>query len=691
MADSIERIYRLTVEADQAYAQMKKIASSADDIQKQFDAVGKTLKTVFAGLSVASVIQGFRSIVDEADKIGKSAEKFGIATDTLQTLGYAAKASGSDFDTLAAGLQNLNKQLVDVDKGTDVASKALRALGVSGADSPEEAFRKIAAGLSSIPDGAQKTAAALAIFGRNAAQLIPLLNEGADGIAALEEKARDLGVVMDGDAIAASTAFNDSLDDMSTAIRGIFRQITVGLLPAVSGMSTELAKSAKASDDWQSFGRGLATVLKAVAIVAVNVAYVFNAVGKEIGGIAAQAVALAHLDFAGAAEIGRQMTMDAEQSKKDIDDLTSRIWNLDTGMKSVAATADKANPELSKLLKSALATQDAITKSKQEKAQKTPLELFVENAIKAQQEADLLQPKLDKLQELFFRGDIQEPVFEKLKESLGVMPDKIEEVIDPLDTYTQSVKDAQIESDLWADKLARLEELNNAGALSVGVYKDELAKLGISMKEIGSADAADGIKEMNQAIANGLQQGVSGLVDLIVDADQSFQEFAANFLKSIAKMILQFTILKALKSSSTFGSFFASAHGNAFSGATGLPHGVYPAGHPMYFPMGASNAPLNRFAHGGTIGVLAEGSNAEAIVPLMNHGGDLGVKASPVNIEINNTMADTAKVDVAETNKPDGSKQISLTIRREIRAAMSDGTLDNTMRGNYGLSRKAVR
>jgi hypothetical protein len=154
---------------------------------------------------------------------------------------------------------------------------------------------------------------------------------------------------------------------------------------------------------------------------------------------------------------------------------------------------------------------------------------------------------------------------------------------------------------------------------------------------------------------------------------------------------VEFAILKALKSSSTFGSFFASAHGNAFSGATGLPQGVYPAGHPMYFPMGPGNGPLTRFAHGGTIGVLAEGNNAEAIVPLMRHGGDLGVKASPVNIVVNNTMADSANVEVAETNKPDGSKQISLTIRKEIRAAMSDGSMDATMRGNFGLSRKAVR
>jgi hypothetical protein len=201
------------------------------------------------------------------------------------------------------------------------------------------------------------------------------------------------------------------------------------------------------------------------------------------------------------------------------------------------------------------------------------------------------------------------------------------------------------------------------------------------------SDAKAPIDALGVAIGQSLANGVAGLVDVIGSADKSFREFAANFLKQIAKMIAQQIILNSLKS--TFPSFFNSAHGNAFTGRTGLPQGIYPpvAGGWM-FPMQGVR-PMN-FAFGGTIGRLAEAGRAEAIVPLVRHGGDLGVKASPVNIIVNNTASNDTKVEIKETNRPDGGKDISFLVRRELATAMGDGSMDRQMRSVYGLRRQGV-
>jgi anti-sigma28 factor (negative regulator of flagellin synthesis) len=50
-------------------------------------------------------------------------------------------------------------------------------------------------------------------------------------------------------------------------------------------------------------------------------------------------------------------------------------------------------------------------------------------------------------------------------------------------------------------------------------------------------------------------------------------------------------------------------------------------------------------------------------------------------------MSESAEVQVQETNRADGTKQIDVMIIKKIKQAIADGTLDRSMRGAYGLSR----
>lgn len=68
-------------------------------------------------------------------------------------------------------------------------------------------------------------------------------------------------------------------------------------------------------------------IFEALAVFAVNIAYVFKQVGNEIGGIAAQLGALIRLDFAGAKFIGEQMKLDAAAARIEVDKLSASILN----------------------------------------------------------------------------------------------------------------------------------------------------------------------------------------------------------------------------------------------------------------------------------------------------------------------------------------------------------------------------
>ncbi len=60
-------------------------------------------------------------------------------------------------------------------------------------------FADVAEALSRMPEGAEKTALAIAVFGRSGANLMPFLNSGRDGLAEMGAEAERLGLDHVGD------------------------------------------------------------------------------------------------------------------------------------------------------------------------------------------------------------------------------------------------------------------------------------------------------------------------------------------------------------------------------------------------------------------------------------------------------------------------------------------------------------
>jgi hypothetical protein len=234
-----------------------------------------------------------------------------------------------------------------------------------------------------------------------------------------------------------------------------------------------------------------------------------------------------------------------------------------------------------------------------------------------------------------------------------------------------------------AEDLNRLQIAYESGRISAEQYADATFKLYDATEKF--TEKKTELDEMGVAMGNLVASGVGDLADVFFEANKSFSDFAANFLKQIAKMILQAMILKTIKTGlagTGFGAFLGFAKGGAFSSHTGLPYGVYTK--PTYFDMPGSG-PLTKFAKGGVLGE----AGPEAIMPLSRgNDGKLGVAAAPVKIEVNNYSS--ATVETAETTNSDGSKQVVMTIRNTVKDMFGDGSMDKTMRVAYGLSRSAV-
>ena len=146
----------------------------------------------------------------------------------------------------------------------------------------------MAEAFAGMKDGAGKTALAVAIFGKAGADLIPMLNAGADGLRSMRGEAEALGVVFTGDAaIKQAEAFNDNLTRLAEASRGFGNEVATIVLPTLGALSQEFVDAAKEGTGFAAMlGSGLKTTLETIAVLGANVVYVFKAIGSEIGGIA---------------------------------------------------------------------------------------------------------------------------------------------------------------------------------------------------------------------------------------------------------------------------------------------------------------------------------------------------------------------------------------------------------------------
>lgn len=208
-------------------------------------------KLLGAGFAVAgaAAVAATKRYADYADAIGDMSNRTGASVRFLSELGYAAKMSGSDLEALEPAIRNMQKGLA-----SGSSKPMLEKLGLDAATlaamNPEEQFLRIAEAMAGLTSPAEKTAAAMAIFGKSGTALVPMLAEGRDGIEALRQEARDLGVSLDNEAAAKAGAFNDALDKVMIAGQGIANVIGGALAPMLTWLAEAMAKQVAGLGKW---------------------------------------------------------------------------------------------------------------------------------------------------------------------------------------------------------------------------------------------------------------------------------------------------------------------------------------------------------------------------------------------------------------------------------------------------------
>lgn len=222
---------------------------------------------VRAGEGLAEIVT---KTVETASALNDTSIALGVTTDAIQELGYAAQLNGSSVEGMSDGIRKLSINMAAAAEGSQEAAQTFRRLGVQITEggklrAADAVLSDIAEKFKDMPDGARKVAAAVGLFGKSGASLIPTLSEGRDGLAALRQEARDLGIVLDTKTIAAGDALGDSWDKLKAAADGLRYTVGGPLLASIKESVDSVVEWTKANR--VLIGQRLRSVLTGVADV----------------------------------------------------------------------------------------------------------------------------------------------------------------------------------------------------------------------------------------------------------------------------------------------------------------------------------------------------------------------------------------------------------------------------------------
>jgi len=736
MAMNMDAMLRIKADV-QGENNIRRLGNSMQGLQGQVKnaALGfSNLRGAVAGFGAAiagsAVVGGLAAIVKQAidagDELFNLQAKTGVAAGALIGIGNAAKLADVDMATLGKGLTKLNVNLVKAAEGNEDLGRKFDALGVAvktadGQVVPaEKALKQIADRFADMPDGAQKAAAAVAIFGKSGADLIPLLNEGA---AAMDKFTYKVGE----DFAARSDLFNDTITELGIKTQGFGAELTDALLPSLQSILEVFGDLFDTKNDWDALFTVIRVGIQSVATFVFATVKLFDVFIKNaVAGFQVIAKAVQG-DFQGAAEIYRTrvsgMLAQARQDFAQIGKIFSEAPSPGTGRRQGGRSmaldtteedkrAEAAAKKAAAAAKKAADEQERILKRRQELTRKA---------------SDLLEQYRQNVEDLDTQiaGVGADPFKQLMLEREQAIRDASREV----DRMTMAVVDlarevraagGELDIGPFRDAINAFSDRENA--LAARKYSEGLAEIGenaskAAIELLDFSDAASSQKDalsgarsaiddylqsvgtLSENISNVTTNAFSGLEDAIVSLTTtgtfSFRQFALAIVEDLTRMVTRMLIiaplLKLIQGLIPGGTFATASAGLSGAGALksfipgfalNATGNVYGSNGVVPFARGGIVNGPTMFPFAKGVGLMGE-AGPEAIMPLRRGAdGRLGVAASGgagVNVTVN-VDAGSSQVQGDGPNANQLGRVIGAAVQAEIVKQQRPGGLLATTR-----------
>lgn len=202
----------------------------------------------------SAMVKGLSDFVEgqiaAAREVRLTSAKLGVGTEQLEQFQFAAGAAGVSAEGAAMGLKFLNKNLGLAIEGNDEASQTFKKLGIDvaslkdGTVNAADVLPQLADAFGKIGSQPERTAMAMKIFGRQGADMIPLLQGGSKGLEQMRERFEQLGGGMSTDFIDKAKDAGKALAGMRFAFAAWKRSIAIEIFPYVTAFGEKMQTAA---------------------------------------------------------------------------------------------------------------------------------------------------------------------------------------------------------------------------------------------------------------------------------------------------------------------------------------------------------------------------------------------------------------------------------------------------------------
>lgn len=252
MADNNTKII-LTAE-DRTAAALAAVKGNLGGVAQSAELANRALAGIGVTFSGAAMVAMIKGTIDAADGFNDLAQRVGIGIKELAGWTLAANQSGTSMESVAKGVKSLSTYMVE-------HSDKLRTAGITATDA-NGAMIQLADLFKAMPDGVQKTALAVQLFGKAGMDMIPMLNQGSKGLADAQEKAEAYGKKM-AELAPQADEFNDLVAELGLHSKAAGINITEFMLPGLIGMAKWLndvatgGEAAQRAVAWMIGDRGM--------------------------------------------------------------------------------------------------------------------------------------------------------------------------------------------------------------------------------------------------------------------------------------------------------------------------------------------------------------------------------------------------------------------------------------------------
>ena len=287
------------IRAGRAYVELganDKLSAALDNAKKKIQEFGDAASAVGGGIQTAglAIMAAGTAIVGSLAaaglafaKVGSElndlSQRTGVSVEALSELQFVFGQAGVEAADLETAIKKMQKAVVEAANGSRGANELIARLGLSVADlaamTPEEMLSAFADGLATVSNPSERAALAMELFGKSGTKLLPVLAQGAEGLARMREYARDLGLTVSTDAAQAADALDDAIGELTATVRILVFEVGAALAPIFLEVVNVLRGVASATIEWVRNNRDAVITALAVGAALVGIGAVLAGIG----------------------------------------------------------------------------------------------------------------------------------------------------------------------------------------------------------------------------------------------------------------------------------------------------------------------------------------------------------------------------------------------------------------------------